>query len=189
MSVLAFTWLVELTACDDLNEFQTGEGEVFRGTVVGTAPHDAGDGATIDRFLLYGFSSDSRLDLRLDSSAAARNEADVGRVDVYTCEDASLVNCPKGKRLSGLFVNAPLSSIPGLGQDVLSRYDFPGPKRLRNFILTAPLSDGNHVASLFVSLMESGAIELRIVAPQIDPDGGVGMESLFGFFRLERTKT
>ena len=189
LRLLALGWLALLAACDDLSKFQTSKDEIFRGTVVGTAPQDAGDGATTERFLLFGFSSDSRLDLRFDAAAAARGGEDVGRVDVYTCQDANVVNCPKKMRVPGLFVNAPLSSIPGLGQDVLSRYDFPGPRRLRNFILTAPLSGGGHVATMFVSLVESGSIEIRIVAPQAIADGGVGTESLFGFFRLERTKT
>ena len=180
---------VAIVACDDLNDFKTSKHEIYRGKVIGIGPQDAGDGMATNRFLLYGFSSDAHLDLRIDPEAAARGESMAGRMDVYTCEDPSLEDCPADKRISGLFHKATLASIPGLSQDVLSRYDFPGPRRVRNYILTAPTADGSQLATVFVSLMESGKIELRIVASQVQSDAGVGAGAIFGLFMLERVST
>jgi hypothetical protein len=76
----------------------------------------------------------------------------------------------------------------------LSEYDFPGGGRLRNYMLyarsTVSTPDGpvGRSATVFLSLMESGSIEARVMAPSIRLDGIDAAPALFGVFVLERER-
>lgn len=183
-----------LAACDDLQDFETSEGQVFRGSVVGSPPQRQPDGGVQEAFLLHGFPANVQMELTLDPQAAARGSDGVGTVVTYVCDEPLRADCPDSMRSEGPILKAGLAAVPGLADDALSRYTFPGPSRIRNFILSAPFeSDGVvRAAMVFVSLMENGGIEVRVVAPGVAMDGasadGGPLEPLFGFFRLERAK-
>jgi hypothetical protein len=84
-----------------------------------------------------------------------------------------------------LFDETQLRPIAHLSHDALSDYDFPGAGRIRNYILLATPTTGTlrgKDATVFVSLMESDRVEVRVIAGQLMP----GAEEHFGLFRLRR---
>lgn len=181
-----------LAACDDLQDFETTEGQVFRGAVVGSPPQRLPDGGMQEPFLLHGFPANVQMELTLDPQAAARGSEDIGTLVTYVCEEPLRVDCPESMRSEGPIQAAQLAAVPGLADDALSRYTFPGPSRIRNFLLSVPFESEGVVraAMVFVSLMENDGIEVRVVAPGVATEGSAGeggqLEPLFGFFRLER---
>src|SRR5690606_22759218 len=65
------------------------------------------------------------------------------------------------------FERTPLEPIQRLAHDQLSLFDFPGPRRLRNYMLLARPAAGplaHRDALVVVSLLENGRVELRIIA-------------------------
>lgn len=172
---------VSMAACDDLDDFRTGEGEAFVGTVVGNSVTDAGDGSG-RAFVLLGFEAGTVMQLSFDPGAVGPGESP-GSLSTYTCDDGLKEACPESLRTPGPISAAPLRPIDGLQHDALSRYDFPGASRLRNYMFHVPVgpADGaGGFAMVFLSLMESGRIEVRVVFP------GNGAGALFGVFRLNR---
>lgn len=154
--VIVALGIVGTAACSDLSEF---EGR-FDGVVVG--------GEAEDSFIRRGFEPDTRLLLQFDPDAAIRGD---GRPGSLTTDD-------------GRFDDTPLRTIEALQSDQLSRYDFPGGGRLRNFIFAARSEAlGGEVPArdvlVFVSLMDRGRVEVRIVS---GPGDGAG--DLFGLFLL-----
>ena len=110
----------------------------------------------------------------------------------------------------GTFTRTILEPVRKLEDDQLSQMDFPGPKRLRNYIMLArPLSGplANRDAFLVVSLLDDKNVEVRVIARTGDstqpcaidadagtapgPDAGdagaapttVGPREYFGIFR------
>jgi len=182
--------------CDDLREFKTGPSSVFRGEVTGSdsAPETSS-------FVRTGFASHTRMELFFDPYA--NNVADedavgresAGRVHTYVCP-ASRRDCSAREGESGPFDQASLQPIENLTHDALSEYTFPGGGRLRNYMFnvrfaselpgedeTAPRN-----AMLFLSLMDSGQIEVRAIAPSVlgAEGGGDRLPALFGVFVLDR---
>jgi hypothetical protein len=184
--------------CEDLREFKTGPQQVFRGEVIGS---DADPQS--QSFIRKGFASHTQLELHFDPSSTdlvAQTDAGdpslpitAGKVDTYVCAD-SKATCAETDRTPGPFVAAPLITIDGLAHDPLSQYTFPGGGRLRNYIFGVRFvsaSDDRRTgrdAMLFVSLMESGHMEVRAMAPSVlDPDGqDERWPALFGVFLLSR---
>ena len=194
---LSLLVLLALAGCDELSDFRTDPGEVFHGEVIGsTTDPDA------PSFIREGFVSHTEMDLTFDP-ALARSPADdderargaAGTLDTYVCPpDTDL--CPKSQRKPGPFQRAVLESIERLNHDALSQYDFPGGGRLRNYILGAHFESesssgavlGRH-ALVFLSLMENGQVEVRVLAGSVrSPDGDEELPALFGVFVLERRK-
>ena len=71
----------------------------------------------------------------------------------------------------GTFQNTRLEPISQLPHDPLSELDFPGPQRLRNYMLlarpdTGPLAGRD--ALVVISLMASESIEVRVIARSAD---------------------
>lgn len=197
LRLISLTLLTLLAACEDLSEFKTKPGEVFRGEVIGS---DADP--NMESFIRKGFVSHTLLDLSFDPNASAgSNDAGVatavtaGVVDTYVCPDGA-THCDDGDRTAGLFVHSPLINIAGLAHDPLSQYSFPGGGRLRNYIFGVRFeskADGDasgtgRDATLFVSLMENGHMEVRAMAPPVLETDGVTERwpSLFGVFQLSR---
>lgn len=168
-------------------DYRTAKDEVFRGEVVGSAQLDAGtepDRATF----LYGFESDTILELSFDPMAALTASADVvGEIDTYRCEQPVTGSCPKALRQAGPISTMSLQSVPGLSQDVLSQYDFPGGNRVRSFIFHGSFDTDGYPRSAmaFVSLMASGKVEVRVTAVPITV-GSERLPALFGVFPLRR---
>jgi len=161
-----------LPGCDDLSDFET-DGDVFRGQVIGT-------GSEVFR---QGLSPGTFLELEFDPDRAeGRGDIDEppGHVHTYVCEDGN-AGCSEPE--PGPIMRSALESFPILGHDVLSDYSFPGGGRLRNYIMSVRLTEeGAGSAMVFVSLMEHGGIEVRLLAPGAEP----GVEGMFGVFPLSR---
>ena len=116
-----------------------------------------------------------------------------GTITTFVCQTDARV-CPKADRKPGHFQKATLRPIESLAHDVLSQYSFPGGSRLRNYIFGVRFDeqvDGETYfrnAMVFLSLMESGRIEVLVLSPALlDADGATEISSpLFGVFKLER---
>lgn len=151
------------SGCESLDRFQTSDHAVFHGTVTGD---------TADSFIRRGFSPGTTLDLEFDPAMAQGPSA--GTLTTLA---------PDG---SVLFDHTELRVIESLEHDLLSQYEFPGAGRVRNYVYDArpdvgPLAGRD--AMVFVSLMDDGSIELRVIAGSGDESRG----DVFGLFRLART--
>lgn len=171
--------------CVNVMDYRTAPDEVFRGEVVGSAQPDAG----ADRAgFLHGFDSDAILELSFDPMAALTATANrVGMLDTYRCGQPVTGSCPAELRQAGPISEMALQAIPGLSQDVLSQYDFPGGNRVRSFIFHGSFETDGYPRSamVFVSLMASGGVEVRVTAPPLAVDGQ-RLPPLFGVFPLRR---
>jgi hypothetical protein len=187
-SVLAQLALFAIVAgCDDLGEFKTGRGTVFRGEVVGSDSEPEQSS-----FIRKGFASHTQMELQFDPYAQSvldevSGSVAQGRVHTFVCERPSGCNADDAE--AGPFDRARLEPIENLTHDALSEYSFPG-GRLRNYIFgTRFATDGvQRHAMLFVSLMESGKIEVRAISPSVlAPEGeSEQLPALFGVFVLDR---
>jgi hypothetical protein len=191
----ALVLLLVLAGCDELREFRTDEGEVFHGRVIGS---ENVDDPSQPSFIRSGLLATTVLDLTFDPARAAPIEGESsspGSITTYVCDEDGESACPEGARTRGHFDDAALEPIPELSHDALGFYELPGGGRLRSYIFGARFSSGEGLfevqrhAMVFVSLLESGRVELRIVAPSVlAADGSELHPALFGVFSLERAR-
>jgi hypothetical protein len=113
-----------------------------------------------------------------------------GSLRTYTCAKGASP-CRARDRVPAEFDGAGLEAIEHLEHDALSQYDFPGGGRVKNYLFGARFEgevDGNAVprhAMVFLSLMETGRVEARVIAPSVlDEDGETALDALFGVFML-----
>jgi hypothetical protein len=182
------------SGCNDLAEFRTGPGVAYVGEI------DGSDSAqSKPSFIREGFASHTQMSLTFDPEVAALYVADAGAhglaspgtVDTYVCRTVD-ARCNDRDRPPAEFERAPLELIPKLTHDALSQYDFPGGGRLRNYMFFARTraSDDmpSRAATVFISLMDDGRVEARVIAPSVVSDAGETLApALFGVFVLERT--
>jgi hypothetical protein len=160
--------------CDDLHEFKTTPGTIFRGDVVGSDSDPEQSS-----FIRKGFPSHTRMDLEFDPDATAQaadsddRPGAPGRVHTYTCP-ASDSDCDADEGTAGPFDHARLEPIEQLTHDALSEYTFPGFGRLRNYIFGVRFENqpesGDAIrrnAMVFVSLMDTGKVEVRAISPSV----------------------
>lgn len=155
------------TSCADLGEYRAtgGADGIFRGIVIG------GEG---DSFIRSGFPPGTELRLTFDPALASTPSAPPGTL---TTSDECM-GVPS-------FDATPLEPIAPLSHDLLSQYEFPGGGRVRNYLFAAHATRGclaTRDAMVFLSLMDDGAIEARILV-------GTGVESRgdrFGVFVTTR---
>jgi hypothetical protein len=192
-TTIAAAWAVFGSGCDALSEFDTRDDAVYRGEVIGS---DSEDGQS--SFIREGFPSHTRMDMTFDPSRASAY-ADpgeplepAGTIDTYVC-GVDDTPCPDAERMPGSFRKSALELIPNLTNDALSEYDFPGGGRLRSyifvsrFVLADELAPTQGAAMVFVSLMDNGGVELRVISPaELASDGSVASPGLFGVFVLKR---
>jgi hypothetical protein len=154
--------------CEDLQDFATVPGESkYAGCVVGNTSDTTFIRSTV-------FDPGTAMELQLDPDAATQT----GPRNAITVIDPD----PADERL---FDATELRPIAHLSHDALSDYDFPGAGRIRNYLFfatpdTGPLNGRD--TTIFVSLMESGRVEVRVIAGRLAPEG----EEHFGLFRLAR---
>lgn len=187
--------VVAAFGCDDLDEFKTTRGTVFRGDVVGSDSDPAQSS-----FIRQGFPSHTRMELEFDpdatsvSAESGQRPAAPGRVHTYTCS-AKESDCEAREGTPGPFDHARLEPIENLTHDALSEYTFPGFGRLRNYIFSVRFEtqpeDGDAVrrnAMLFLSLMDTGKVEVRAISPSVLSADGQSdqLSALFGVFILDR---
>lgn len=181
--------------CNDLEEFQTDEGEVYRGMVVGTGPDDCERPPC--SFVRRGVPASTTLDMVFVPALATSPVQGLDSLPVpghLTTDDDALC----GGRT---FDRTPLYPIGPLQHDQLGLYEFPGVGRIKNYIFHAEPASGpfeGRDVTVFVSLLRGGRVELRALA-------GSGREcvrdradcsdfdpsqcDLFALFVLEKTRT
>lgn len=197
-AVACVLWCAVLAACDDLGEFETSGNDVFRGEVVGS-DSEQGDAS----FIRQGFTSHTQMELTFDPGRATltvpRDGGEQtaaegpGTLSTFVCPGGAR-RCKKRERIGGPFDGAQLLPIDSLAHDSLSEYTFPGGGRIRNYIFGARFATGTGAspvprhAMVFVSLMESGQIEVRVIAPSVLAADGQSeiLSALFGVFVLGR---
>jgi hypothetical protein len=192
-TMTAAAWAVLGSGCDALSEFGTGDDSIYRGDVIGS---DSEDGQS--SFIRQGFPSHTRMDMTFDPTRASAY-ADpgeplepAGTITTYVCavDDSP---CPDAERTLGSFRGSALELIPNLTHDALSEYEFPGGGRLRSYIFVSRFQLADELASrqgaamVFVSLMDNGGMELRVISPaELASDGSLASPGLFGVFVLKR---
>jgi hypothetical protein len=155
--LVSLMFLALSSACDDLSEYR---GEFEGGIVQGT-------------FVRSCFSRTTRATLQFDPDRAV---GDVSRLPVSARNWLSTSD--------GTFERTPLEPMQSLAHDQLSLFDFPGPRRLRNYMLLARPEKGplaQRDALVVVSLLENGRVEVRVIARTddasracaVEVDGGV----------------
>jgi len=194
---LSLAACLALAGCTDLDEFRTNPSTLFRGEVVG---NDSDPDQS--SFIRTGFASYTKMELDFDPYAAAPATDDdggtsrPGNVHTYVCPPEHN-DCDSADGTPGPFDHDWLEPIENLAHDSLSEYTFPGGGRVRNYIFnvrfdtTLDAEAGTKAARnamLFISLMDSGRIEVRAIAPSLlAPDGHTEQApALFGFFVLDR---
>ena len=178
---VAFLMCVLASGCQELSDFRTGPGEVYRGEVFGQPDDSCGPGVDCS-FIRRGFSSAAVLDMVFDPSLVY---SDPGSITVT------------GEPCGATFDSTPLSPIAPLAHDQLALYEFPGGARVRNYIFSARPTTGplaGRDAMVFVSLIRGGRVETRIMTggsgQQCDPADcaqvAAGDCDYFGVFSLSR---
>ncbi len=185
----SFVLFTGVAGCDPIDDFRTAPGEVFYGDVIGS-DHDGGVS-----FIRSGFPARTQMELVFDvEHASSRVDPDgaAGGLRTFVCK-RDRDPCPAGDREPGQFDGSPLLRLPNLTHDALSQYDFPGGGRLRNYMFgvrfapTAESSVPTRDGMVFLSLMENGKIEVRVIAQSLlGPDGAEVEPPLFGVFSLDR---
>ena len=151
--------LLLLSGCTDLGGYAAGPDAPYRGRVVGVEDPPV---------LRRGFEAETELTMSFDPTRATSLEEPPGRV---TTSDGSLTDVS-------------LEPITPLTHDALSEYEIPAGGRVRNYIFVARPTDGplaGREPFVFVSLMNDGSIEVRIIA-----GGGNETGDYFGLWRLTR---
>ncbi len=172
---LLLALVASLLGCNDLDEFRTDGEELFRGSIAGSETGvDGGDRES--SFIRSGFPSYTQMQLRFDPD---RVQTEPGVITTFD----TVAERP------GHFRQTALEPIEPLARDPLTKYDFPGGGRLINYIFGARIADEPRSALVFVSLMEDGDIEVRVIAPSADTGDGGTLDDLFGVFRLKRVKS
>jgi hypothetical protein len=161
-------------ACGDLSEFK---GNFDGGIIAGN-------------FVRSCFSADTSARLKFDPERA-----------VYPAADQKPSERNRLTTSDGAFTDTVLEPIAALPNDPLSELDFPGPHRLRNYLLLARPSEGPLVgqdATVVVSLLDGGRIEVRVIGRTALTDEACPDEfnseatepsrirEYFGIFRLKR---
>jgi hypothetical protein len=171
-----------LVACDDLKDFRG----TYSGQIIG------------GEFVRSCFRYDTNLTLRFDPNlAVVRDDVPNALPNILSTEDGA------GEKT---FDETPLEPLRNLVQDPLGELDFPGPQRLRNYILLARPQTGKLAgrdALVVVSLLASESVEVRILVRSGDDmmecpadfepvDGGADEEprlarrEWFGLWRMRK---
>ncbi|MCS6797234.1 MAG: hypothetical protein NZ898_01670 [Myxococcota bacterium] len=159
-----------LGGCADLADHRG----VFSGVVVGTDDLGCDPSAGPCSAFRRGFAQNTVLtyDRRTEPGS------------LTTCEPGTRP-CDPGSIPGRVFDASPLLRVGALEHDLLSRFDFPGGTRLRNEIYVVGGAPGGPLegreAVVFVSLMDSGRIEVRVLAGSGERPG-----DHYGLFVLER---
>ncbi len=161
VALVLFALSLGALGCESYDRFRTGPERAFRGVVLGEGEAS---------FIRRGFAADTAIEL------ASFDPSVVGRPIVGVITTIA----PDGTRL---FDETPLESIAPLSHDLLSELSFPGAGRLETYLLLARPVDGplaGREVMVFLSLLDSGQIEIRLIAGTGDEARG----DVFGVFRL-----
>lgn len=180
--------LIVLAGCRDASAFGPGSGRRCAGSVIGSDVS----------FIRRGFCSGTSIRLSFKPTVLEGCEAPDGSWE-------AMLSTTDGVRTDGeqAFRCAALRAISPLEHDALAGYQFSGGGRIENYIYSVartdvePICDGRDVtqhAVAFVSVLENGAVEVRLLAGSgsgEDSGDGCGTASepvsrdLFGLFALD----
>jgi hypothetical protein len=154
---LSLVWA--LAGCDNLNDF-SGEFEL---TILN------------GNFVRSCFAPNTEATLSFDPSLAT------GDLSTVPLERRNWLDTT-----DGTFTHTQLEPVRKLEEDQLSLFDFPGPQKLRNYIMLArptsgPLQDRD--AFVVISLLDEKNVEVRVIARTgdstqpcaVDADGGAAL--------------
>ncbi len=167
--------LLSATACDSLSEFKgTFSGSVVKGSFVRSC-----------------FSAETRAKLTFHPSAAVSRAVDAGAGANWLTLSAE----------DEVVFDAALDPIESLSSDALADFDFPGQKRLRNFMLMARSEQGplaGRDVLVVVSLLADKQVEVRVIgrgaddAPPCEEEGDSDSDAetprapeYYGLFKLK----
>ena len=165
LSLATFVTVAALCAtavgCKSVTRFSNKDGDHYEGDVVKGS------------FVRAGVAEDARMCVILDANHLQDSPGTLSSSD-------------------GRFKDTPLRPIPQIWHDPLSTMSF-GNGRVQNLVYVAtpaaPAGDTQDVM-VFMSLMDEGGIEVRLVrgAPQVDGGGAPPAQStpMFGVFTLDR---
>jgi hypothetical protein len=172
--------LLASIGCRDLDRFNTRDGEVYCGSLVGQTAIATGFAAPE----WLGTSSTSTLALTLNASELSRNG---GVPAVVTSNDAAFGPC---KPDSPLFDKAKVRTIAATFGDRLSVMSLSEDHEQDAVTFVDSTCSGSMVAIL--SLIQNGDVELRLLRPAPaadgDPEATVDTTARFGLFVLKKTK-
>jgi hypothetical protein len=159
--VVASLLAASAMGCKSVARFSSKDGDHFEGDVVK------------GNFVRAGVAEDARMCVVLDANHLQDSPGVLSTSD-------------------GRFKGAPLRPIPQIWHDPLSTMSF-GDGRVQNLVYvatpTAPAGDTQDVM-VFMSLMDEGGIEVRLVrgAPQVDGGAPAAVQGspMFGVFTLDR---
>lgn len=158
LALLVALALALSTGCRSVSRFSSKDGDHFEGDVVK------------GNFVRAGVAEDARMCVVLDANHLQDSPGTLTTSD-------------------GRFKGTPLRPIPQIWHDPLSTMSF-GDGRVQNLVYVAtpaaPAGDTQDVM-VFLSLMDEGGIEVRLVrgAPQVD-GGAAAPPPMFGVFTLDR---
>jgi hypothetical protein len=152
--------LLLLSACNDLERFDNGDGSAYCGNIVAAS------------FARSGFDNRPRLQLRLDMSSLDRIPG------VITTDDQVDGPC----RPAATFANAPLRLSKQLQADPLSQLEFGEQRELNLLTWLDSTCDGTYLG--VVSLLRSDDVEVRLMRSERDDNDEES--GPFGLFRLTR---
>ena len=139
--------LALVVGCDSLSEFK----DKFSGVVV------AGS------FVRSCFPAGTTANLRFNPATA------VGSVASFAEDERSWLTLRDAD--ANVLLDAALDPIEAISSDTLADFDFPGSKRLRNFMMMARPAEGplaGRDALVVVSLLANKHVELRVIARAAD---------------------
>ena len=155
--------------CTDLENFSTGQGDAYCGSV------------TLGGSFRTGLSPRVQMRLRLDASALD-GPGSPGSISTFEAAGPEI-----DRRL---LTDAPLRRMPAMDHDPFSRPDF-GDGRIRNWIFAVtPVAPEAESIVAVLSLRADDTIEVRLLRPGKAPQGPdpvpAGQRPLFGIFPLTK---
>jgi hypothetical protein len=170
--------------CSDLDEFRTDPNEAYQGDVIGTEGEGECDTEGACSFIRRGFPEGTVMTMRFRPRQVSSQPGTLSTDDDQCGEPT--------------FDETPLKPIAPLAHDQLSLYDFPGDGRVRNYIFIAQPEQGplaGRDATVFVSLIRGGSVEVRVIAGPGRPCAADACEAFsagrcdfFGVFSLGKEK-
>ncbi|MCB9707769.1 MAG: hypothetical protein H6714_03110 [Myxococcales bacterium] len=164
--------LVVVAACQDPGDLAAGSGNRYCGTVVGSDDPALECEGNNCSFIRRSFAAGTMLELSffpdLNGCMPPVRDSTIGVM----------------RSTDGIFDCAYIDEIAPLKHDLLSQYDFPGAKRIRNYIYTTRISPAGQESRdlmLFFSVLDDGRAELRVVAGRGDERDG----DIFGLFSMD----
>jgi len=164
--------LIFLAGCHDAADIGVGSGNRYCGLVVGSDDPPADCDGSNCSFIRRGFAPGTEVGFSFAPELGDCTAPPQGKTWAAVISSSD-----------GVFECTLVDVIDPLQHDLLSQYDFPGARRLRNYIYTARVKEGvlmDRDVMFFVSVLDDNRAELRVVAGRGEESEG----DYFGLFPL-----